>query len=149
MNFNQKRQKQTIDKTNFLKQNLNIDFEILKKMKKLKLINDYFFDQGFVLINGECLSVMESLIKANIVVDHIISDIPYGTINGLTIAGWTKNNTVPSWDHIIDQKTMFAKCFYLSKPNANLILFTQEPLTHQLINTINVFEKYSLSNKMI
>lgn len=149
MNHLEKKEKQEIDKTNFSKRKETISLRILQNFKKAGFIKDFFFDENFVLINGECILVMELLIKENIVVDHIITDIPYGTVNGLAIDGWKKNNSIPFWDKVIDKKEMFKKCFYISKPNSNLLLFSQEPLTHQLINHMNNFEKYSLSNKMI
>ena len=149
MNSKAKPVKAEIDKTNFAKEKRVLSLKILQKLKKGGHINNFFYDEDFILINGECIHVMDLLIKEHIVVDQIITDIPYGTVNGLTIDGWKKNNSVPLWDNVIDKEQMFKKCFYLSKPNANLLLFCQEPLTHQLINSMNSFEKYTLSNKMI
>ena len=88
--MNHLEKKQEIDKTNFSKRKETISLRILQNFKKAGFIKDFFFDENFVLINGECILVMELLIKENIVVDHIITDIPYGTVNGLAIDGWKK-----------------------------------------------------------
>ena len=92
---------------------------------------------------------MSSLIENNIKVNHIITDIPYGTIQGLSIEGWKNNNNIPKWDLPLDSLEMLKKCFYISKSNTNLLLFSQEPLTTDLINSSINFQKYSLANKMI
>ena len=44
---------------------------------------------------------------------------------------------------------MMHNCFNISKTNANLLLFSQESMTNNLINGANYYQKYSLSNKMI
>ncbi|MDD7897227.1 site-specific DNA-methyltransferase [Metamycoplasma hyosynoviae] len=138
-----------IDKTNFdFKQN-NISNEILTKLKENKIIKDFYLDGDFCLINGECIEVMNALIKQSIIVDHIITDIPYGTVQGLSIEGWKNKSAIPQWDIVIDKKKMFDCCFKISKPNTNILLFSQEPLTYQLITEMNNYEKFSLSNKMM
>ncbi|WP_283393137.1 hypothetical protein [Photobacterium phosphoreum] len=76
-----------IDKTNFKKKELEINEKVLLKLKKSKKINKYFVHNNFFLINGECIEVMNSLISEGICVDHIITDIPYGTVQGLSISG--------------------------------------------------------------
>ena len=138
-----------IDKTNFKKKELEINEKVLLKLKKSKKINKYFVHNNFFLINGECIEVMNSLISEGICVDHIITDIPYGRVQGLSISGWKKKLSVPKWDIPINNNLMYEATFKISKPNCNMILFSQEPLTCNLINDMNLFEKYSLSNKMI
>lgn len=138
-----------IDKTNFKLRPKELNINLLKKLKKEKIINDFFLDDGFCMINGECIKTMESLINNSIFVDHIITDIPYGTIQGLSIEGWKNKNCIPKWDIGIDKNKIFKCCFYISKPNSNLLLFSQEMLTHELINEMLNFEKYTLSNKMV
>lgn len=138
-----------IDKTNFDLQQKELSFELLNKLKRKRVIKDFFLDDGFCMINGECIKTMEHLIENSIIVDHIITDIPYGTIQGLSIEGWKNKNCVPKWDIGIDKNKIFWCCFYISKPNSNLLLFSQEMLTYKLINEMLNFEKYTLSNKMI
>lgn len=137
------------DRTDFSKKRISISKEILEKLKKSNVIKDYFYDDGFVLINGECIATMKALVKNNVSVDHIITDIPYGTVQGLSIEGWKNKNSIPQWDCVIDNMEMYEECFEISKANANLLLFCQEPLTTQLINSSVDFQKYALSNKMI
>ncbi|WP_324672595.1 site-specific DNA-methyltransferase [Mycoplasma sp. 888] len=137
------------DKTNFTSIKKKISKNVLELLKKKKIIKDYFYDEDFCLINGECIETMNALIENNILIDHIITDIPYGTVQGLSIEGWRKKQNVPNWDVVINKDKMFDCCFKISKPNSNLLLFTQEPLTWKLISSMNDYEKYSLSNKMI
>lgn len=118
-------------------------------MKEKGVIKDYYYDDSFVLINGECIETMNYLIDKNIVVDHIITDIPYGTVNGLSIEGWKNKGNIPMWDSPIDITQMINSCFNISKANANLILFSQEPMTFKLNYELCIFQKYTLSNKMI
>ncbi len=145
----QVKKREHIDKTNFdFKQN-NISIELLEQLKADKKIKDFYFDGDFCLINGECIEVMNGLIAQGVIVDHILTDIPYGTVQGLTIEGWKNKGVVPQWDNVIDKHKMFDACFKISKPNTNILLFSQEPLTYQLITEMNNYEKFSLSNKMV
>jgi site-specific DNA-methyltransferase (adenine-specific) len=138
-----------IDKTDFKKQEQKITSQLLNIFKKEKVIDDYFLDDNFILLNGECMQIMTKLIKQNIKIEHIITDIPYGTVQGLSIEGWKNKGNIPQWDAPLNSFEIFEKCFYLSKPNTNLLLFSQEPLTTDLINKSVFFQKYSLANKMI
>lgn len=137
------------DRTNFERTRKIITKELLTKLKHNNIIKDFFFTDDFILINAECISTMKNLVKEGIIVDHIISDIPYGTVQGLSIEGWKNNNSIPQWDCLIDNMDLFEECFDISKSNSNLLLFCQEPLTTQLISSSMDFQKYSLSNKMI
>lgn len=141
--------KNNIDKTDFSKIKVDFSLKLLEKMKTEKICNDFFYDDNFILINGECISVMKWLIDAGIMVDHILTDIPYGTVQGLKIEGWKNKGNIPNWDIPLNTIEMIEKCFYISKSNSNLLLFSQEPLTCNIINELNKFQKYSLSNKMI
>ncbi|WP_406617877.1 DNA-methyltransferase [Mycoplasmopsis lipophila] len=147
--MNIKTNKTKIDKTNFNFKKNDISENLLNNLKENKIIKDFYLDGDFCLINGECIEVMNSLINNSIIVDHIITDIPYGTVQGLSIEGWKNKLSIPKWDIVIDKHKMFDSCFKISKPNANILLFSQEPLTYQLISEMNNYEKYSLSNKMI
>lgn len=136
-------------KTNFSKKNHKISRKVLKQMQEKGIIKDYYYDSKFVLINGECITTMNYLIEKNIVVDHIITDIPYGTVQGLSIEGWKKKGNIPTWDYPIDVKSMIDSCFKISKANSNMILFSQEPMTFKINYELYIFQKYSISNKMI
>ncbi len=141
--------KEKIDKTDFSKVYIYLTFDILQLMKTIGVCKDFYNDNNFILINGDCIKVMDFLIEQGVKFNHIITDIPYGTIQGLSIEGWKKKGNVPQWDCPIDTKKMIEDCFYITKSNSNLLLFSQEPMTNTLINEINNFQKYTLSNKMI
>lgn len=144
-----KHNKEVKSRTDFTRKHNKISNAILKHMKEKKIIKDYYYDKNFVLINGECISTMNYLIDKNIVVDHIITDIPYGTVKGLSIEGWKNKGNIPMWDSPIDVKEMIESCFKISKANSNMVLFSQEPMTFKLNYELCIFQKYTLSNKMI
>lgn len=138
-----------IHKTNFNFIETDISTTILNKLKTNKILDDYFWDKNFLLINGDCIRVMGSLVDYGIKFDHIITDIPYGTVNGLSIEGWKAKGNIPNWDSPINMDDMLQNCFNISRTNTNLLLFAQEPMTNDLINGANYYQKYALSNKMI
>lgn len=74
---------------------------------------------GIELYNGDCLDVMNQLIKENIKVDAIIADIPYGT-------------TACSWDNIIPFEPMWDCLHKLIKDNGAICLFGSEPFSSAL-----------------
>ena len=63
---------------------------------------------------------MDKLIEEGVIVDAIITDLPYGTI---------KN----SWDKIIPFNDMWNRLNKLIKPNGAIVLFGNEPFTSELI----------------
>lgn len=71
------------------------------------------------LHNGDCLAVMDSLIKKGIVVDAIIADPPYGT-------------TACKWDSVIPFNPMWERLNKLIKPNGAIVLFGSEPFSSAL-----------------
>lgn len=93
-------------------------------------MNIYYKDKNVKLIHGDCLEVMDKMIKDNLKVDAIITDPPYGTIKNAELDGW-KNQTT-SWDNIIDTDKMFLYSSKLLRENGMLILFSQEPYTSKL-----------------
>ena len=141
--------RQNINKTDFSKTYRNLTKSLLSLMKQENKCLDFYMDNQFILINGDCIEVMAWLVQHNILVDHIIADIPYGTVQGLSIEGWKNKGNIPQWDKPIDVAKMIEDCFYISKANANLLLFSQEPMTRNILNQVENFQKYSLSNKMI
>lgn len=62
------------------------------------------------LYNGDCLEVMDSLIRKGIKVDAIITDPPYGT-------------TACKWDSVIPFEEMWKRLNALIKPKGNIVLF--------------------------
>ena len=71
------------------------------------------------LIQGDCLEVMDELIEKGVVVDAIITDIPYGT-------------TACKWDLVIPFDKMWERLKKLIKPNGAIVLFGNEPFSSAL-----------------
>ena len=71
------------------------------------------------LFQGDCLEVMDELIKKGVKVDAIITDIPYGT-------------TACSWDVIIPFDEMWSRITKLSNPTTPILLFGNEPFSSAL-----------------
>ena len=74
----------------------------------------------YKLYNGDCLDVMDRLIKEGIKVDCILTDVPYGT-------------TACKWDSVIPFEPMWERLNKLIKPNGAIALFGNEPFTSTLI----------------
>ena len=72
------------------------------------------------LYNGDCLEVMDELIKGGVTVDAIITDPPYGT-------------TACSWDSVIPFDAMWLRLNKLIKPNGAIVLFGSQPFSSALI----------------
>ena len=73
----------------------------------------------YKLYNGDCLEVMDRLIKEDIKVDCILCDPPYGT-------------TTCKWDTIIPFDGMWKRLNKLIKPNGAIVLFGSEPFSSAL-----------------
>ena len=71
------------------------------------------------LIHGDCLQEMDKLIEEGIVVDVIITDIPYAI-------------TACKWDSIIPFNEMWPRLNKLIKPNGAIVLFGNEPFSSAL-----------------
>jgi site-specific DNA-methyltransferase (adenine-specific) len=82
------------------------------------------------LIQGDCLKILPSLIEEDIQVDLILTDPPYGTINGLALDGY-KNRDI-TWDNTLPTKEIFDYCEKLLRMGGGLLLFSQEPYTSHL-----------------
>ena len=88
------------------------------------------------LIKGDCLEIMNKLIEQEVQIDLILSDPPYGIMNGAELDGW-KNETI-EWDIAINPEDIYIRAEKLLRENGALILFSQEPYTSQLrTQTIN------------
>ena len=75
--------------------------------------------ENYKLYNGDCLEVMDYLIKEGIKVDCILTDPPYGT-------------TQCKWDSIIPLEEMWEKLNKIIKPNGAILLFGGEPFSSAL-----------------
>ena len=73
----------------------------------------------YKLYRGDCLEVMDELIKEGILVDAIITDPPYGTTNC-------------KWDEIIPFELMWDRIDKIIKPNGAIVLFGTEPFSSAL-----------------
>jgi len=71
------------------------------------------------LIQGDCLEVMDDLIKEGVKVDAIITDPPYGT-------------TACKWDSVIPFDEMWNRLNKLIKTNGAIVLFGSEPFSSAL-----------------
>ena len=71
------------------------------------------------LYQGDCLEIMDKLIKQGVRVDAIITDPPYGT-------------TACKWDSVIPFDEMWKCLNKLIKPNGVIILFGSEPFSSKL-----------------
>ena len=81
------------------------------------------------IYNEDCLEGMKRIPDSSI--DLIVTDPPYGTIKGLEIGGWRKEEK-NQWDLIIDTKQLFDEYARVLRDNGRVILFSQEPYTSSL-----------------
>ena len=72
------------------------------------------------LYNGDCLEVMDRLIKEGIKVDAVIADIPFGT-------------TSCKWDSIIPFEKMWDRLNQITSEKSPIVLFGSQPFTSNLI----------------
>lgn len=71
------------------------------------------------LYHGDCIEIMKKLINDGVLVDCIITDLPYGT-------------TPCPWDIIIPFEDMWECINKIIKPNGAIVLFGQEPFSSLL-----------------
>lgn len=79
------------------------------------------------LMNGDCLEVMQNIPDNS--VDMVLCDLPYGT-------------TQCKWDSQIDLKALWASYKRITKPNAAILLFAQQPFNAALIMSNPKMFKY-------
>jgi site-specific DNA-methyltransferase (adenine-specific) len=80
-----------------------------------------------MLYNGDCLEIMDQLIKDNVKVDAIITDPPYGT-------------TACTWDSVIPFDEIWKRLKKLRKDITPIVLFGDEPFSSTLrISNIKEF----------
>ena len=95
------------------------------------------------LLNGDCLKELEKIEAGSI--DLILTDPPYGTMNGAELDGWESQTT--KWDTAIEPNKIFNLANRVLRKNGKIILFSQEPYTSKLIN--NVIPNIPFSYRMI
>ena len=78
-----------------------------------------FINENYRLYLGDCLDVMDRLIKEGIIVDAIICDPPYQI-------------TSCEWDKIIPFDEMWKRLNKLIKDNGAIVLFGCEPFSSAL-----------------
>jgi len=84
------------------------------------------------LIHGDCLEEMAKLESGS--VDMVLTDPPYGTINGVgegDVSHGMKGKT--GWDTVLDHKPMIEACNRVLRMNGCLALFSQDPYTGRLM----------------
>ncbi len=84
---------------------------------------------GVKLFKGDCMEILPTIKSDS--VDLVLCDPPYGTVKGLKIDGWS-NADKTSWDNLLPTKPLFKEYERILRPQGTLILFSQEPYTHQL-----------------
>jgi len=89
-----------------------------------------------MILHGDCLEQSEQIESGS--VDLILTDPPYGTMNGF--------NGI-DWDFIINPADIFSIANRILRKNGKLILFSQEPYTSQLIT--NAIANVPFSYRMI
>lgn len=87
----------------------------------------------FTLINGDCLEELPKLIGGRTKVDLVLTDPPYGTMQGGEAGEHLKMSELRQWDTAIPPKIIFEYCLDLLRQNGKLILFSQQPYTSKLI----------------
>jgi site-specific DNA-methyltransferase (adenine-specific) len=82
------------------------------------------------LIHGDCLIESDKIESGS--VDLILTDLPYGNMNGAGLDGWGKDKT--NWDFAIEPKKIYEIANRILRKNGKMILFSQEPYTGRLTN---------------
>lgn len=83
----------------------------------------------YKLYNGDCLIESDNIESGS--VDLILTDLPYGNMNGAGLDGWGKDKT--NWDFAIEPKKIYEIANRILRKNGKLVLFSQEPYTTRLI----------------
>src|SRR5699024_5119832 len=103
--------------------------------------------QMIELYHGDCLIESEKIKSGS--VDLILTDPPYGTMNGFSGI---------DWDFAIDPKEVYATANRILRKNGKLVLFSQEPYTSRLITEAHqnipfsycmIWEKNDFANALL
>jgi site-specific DNA-methyltransferase (adenine-specific) len=85
------------------------------------------------LFFGDCLIESDKIESGT--VDLILTDLPYGTMEGQCSSGIYHNGSEKhEWDSIIDTDKIMQLANRILRKNGKMILFAQEPFTRELIN---------------
>ena len=84
------------------------------------------------LLQGDCL--IESKKIKNGSVDLILTDLPYGTMQGIADGDTSWSQTNAEWDSAIPPSDIYAVANRVLRKNGKVVLFSQEPYTSRLIN---------------
>lgn len=84
------------------------------------IIEKFYETDKCQLYHGDCLEVMDELIKQGIKVDMILTDPPYGT-------------TACKWDSIIPFEPMWERVNKLIKDNGTILFTASQPFTSALV----------------
>ena len=79
---------------------------------------------------GDCLIESDKIENGS--VDLILTDLPYGNMNGARLDGWENNKT--GWDFAIEPKKVYEIANRILRKNGKMVLFSQEPYTSKMIN---------------
>jgi len=106
------------------------------------------------LIQGDCLERMKEIESGS--VDMILCDLPYGTMKGAPLDGWSGKKT--DWDTVIDTLNIMNEANRILRKNGKMALFAQQPFTTELIskaipslpfNYAMVWEKDHFANALL
>jgi len=86
-----------------------------------------------ILYKGDCLIESEKIETQT--VDLILTDLPYGTMNGAGLDGW-ENNKI-HWDFAIEPTDIFKIAKRILRKNGKMVLFSQEPYTGKMTTLAN------------
>ena len=84
------------------------------------------------LYKGDCLIESDKIESGS--VDLILTDLPYGNMQGGDVKGDKKLKEIRSWDNTIEPNKVFEIANRILRKNGKMILFSQEPYTTKLIS---------------
>jgi DNA modification methylase len=83
------------------------------------------------LFFGDCLIESDKIESGT--VDLILTDLPYGTMNGQSDSGiYHQGNERHEWDEKIPTENIFKIADRILRPNGRMILFAQDPFTTRI-----------------
>ncbi len=86
------------------------------------------------LYKGDCLIESDKIESGS--VDLILTDLPYGTMEGQSDSGiYHQGKEKHKWDNIIPTEKIMEIANRILRKNGKMILFAQEPFTNKLMNT--------------
>jgi len=86
------------------------------------------------LLKGDCLIESDKIESGS--VDLILTDLPYGTMEGQSSSGiYHQGKEKHEWDNIIPTNKIMEIANRILHKNGKMILFAQEPFTNKLMNS--------------